>query len=129
MPQGVAANVIHALKLGSALVDNRNEEILQSMRAPSQQTAQEFVDKLIALLESCNEVARVCMAPALRKQARSTVVARPRKLAPGLRHKLQHVSINAIPGLILREEEVGSIRSFWSVHAIEASRIQGTVDG
>ena len=125
MPQGVAANVVRALKLASALADNRNRGILQAMRAPNQQTAQEFVAKLIDLLENCTDVARVCMGPALREQARSTEVKKPRKLAPGLRHKLQHVGINAISGLTLREEEIGSIRSFWAVRAIEAARIQG----
>ena len=42
---------------------------------------------------------------------------------------MQQVRPIAIPGLTLREEEVGSIRYYWSVHAVEASRLQGTVEG
>ena len=110
MPQGVAANVVRALMRASALADGRNRGILKAMGAPNEQTAQEFVAKLLELLDNCTEVARVCMGPALREQARSTEVEKPRKLAPGLRYRLSQVCINATPGFTLRAEEIGSDR-------------------
>ena len=129
MPRGVAANVVHALKLASALADGRRKEVLQTMWAPNDQTGQEFAEELVRLLDDCTAVTRVCTGRVLREQARSTEVKKPRKLAIGLRHRLHGVCIHTTPGLTLRAEEIGSVRSFWAIRATEKARIQRTDDG
>ena len=129
MPRGVAANVVHALKLASALVDGRRKEVLQTMGTPNEQTAQEFAGELIRLLDDCTAVSRVCTGQVLREQARSTEVKKPRKLATGLRHRLHGVCIHTIPGLTLRAGEIGSVRPFWAIRATRIERTQSTDEG
>ena len=126
MPRGVAANLVHALKLANALIDGRRKEVLQTMGTPSEQTAQEFAGKLIRLLDGCTTVSRVCAGQVLREQARSTEVKKPRKLATGLRHRLHDVCIHTTPGLTLRAGEIGSVRPFWAIQATQNVRTQST---
>ena len=129
MPRGVAANLVHALKLANALVDGRRREVLQTMGTPNEQTAQEFAGELIRLLDDCTAVSRVCTGQVLREQARSTEVKKPRKLATGLRHRLHGVCIHTIPGLTLRAGEIGSVRPFWAIRATRIERTQSTDEG
>ena len=129
MPRGVAANVVHALKLASALADGGRKEVLQTMWAPNEQTGQEFAEELVRLLDDCTAVTRVCTGQMLREQARSTEVKMPRKLAIGLRHRLHGVCVHTTPGLTLRAGEIGSVRPFWAIRATQQERTQRTEEG
>ena len=129
MPRGVAANVVHALKLASALADGRKKDVLQTMWAPNEQTGLEFAEELVRLLDDCTAVTRVCTGQVLREQARSTEVKKPRKLAIGLRHRLHGVCVHTTPGLTLRAGEIGSVRPFWAIRETQQVRTQRTEEG
>ncbi|MDA8583842.1 hypothetical protein N9L68_06395 [bacterium] len=127
MPSGVAQNIIHLLRLGHAMMDPKNRDLLLDMQAPDEQSAHEWVALLIKLLDQIGQRADEAFAVSLARQQRSGSIAAPRVLRPIVRGRVCAAEWQGRGGVTIQEGQVGESFQYYSTRHIPTEQWQGRI--